>query len=48
MGVVFTFVFCAVTFSNYMPDVYPDQTDTEGMCDNLLDCVMKLYVSGAI
>lgn len=23
MGVAFTFIFCTVTFSNYMKDVYP-------------------------
>ena len=26
MGVVFTFVFCTVTFTNYLKDVYSEDT----------------------
>ena len=48
MGVVFTFVFCTVTFSNYQKNVYDAETDAEEMCQSMMDCIMKLFVSGAI
>lgn len=48
MGVVFVFVFCTVTFSNYMKNVYAEGEGVDEMCDDVLDCVMSLYVSGAI
>lgn len=46
MGVIFVVIFCAVSFSNYMKNVYPD--GDEEMCEGLLNCVMSLYVSGVI
>ena len=46
MGVVFVLIFCTVTFSNYMKNVYEEETDE--MCDSMLSCIMALYVSGAI
>jgi len=48
MGVVFTIVFCTVTFSNYMKNIYSPSTDSSEMCDGVLNCVSQLYVSGAI
>lgn len=48
MGVVFTIVFCTVTFSNYMKNVYSPSSDPSEMCDGVLNCVSQLYVSGAI
>jgi hypothetical protein len=48
MGVVFTIVFCTVTFSNYMKNVYTPKDDPASMCDGMLNCVSQLYVSGAI
>ena len=48
MGVVFTIVFCTVTFSNYMKNVYTAKDDPGSMCDGMLNCVSQLYVSGAI
>lgn len=39
-------IFCTVTFSNYMKNVYEEETDE--MCDSMLSCIMALYVSGAI
>lgn len=48
MGVFFTFIFCTVTFSNYMKDVYSAADEIEDMCDGVADCVTQLYVSGAI
>jgi hypothetical protein len=47
MGVVFTFIFCTVTFSNYMKNVYEDPVLDE-MCDGMISCIMALYVSGVI
>lgn len=48
MGVVFTIVFCTVTFSNYMKNVYSPGDDPSEMCDGVMNCVSQLYVSGAI
>jgi hypothetical protein len=48
MGVVFTFVFCTVTFSNYMKNVYSGDESTDEMCQGMLDCILQLFVSGAI
>lgn len=48
MGVFFTFIFCTVTFSNYMKDIYSAADDIEDMCDGVLACVTQLYVGGAI
>jgi hypothetical protein len=48
MGVVFTIVFCTVTFSNYMKNVYTGGEDASEMCDGVMNCVSQLYVSGAI
>lgn len=48
MGVVFTFVFCTVTFSNYMKNVYSGDESTDDMCQGMLDCILQLFVSGAI
>ena len=47
MGVVFTIIFCTVTFSNYMKNVYEDAADDE-MCDSMTSCILALFVSGAI
>lgn len=47
MGVVFTVIFCTVTFSNYMKNVYEDPVLDE-MCDGMISCILDLYVSGAI
>lgn len=46
MGVVFVAIFCTVTFSNYMKNVYEDVE--EDMCDDMLTCIIALYLSGAI
>jgi hypothetical protein len=48
LGVVFTVVFCTVTFSNYMKNVYSANDDPADMCDGVMNCVSQLYVSGAI
>jgi hypothetical protein len=36
MGVVFTFVFCTVTFSNYQKNVYSGDESSEEMCQSML------------
>ena len=46
MGVVFTLIFCTVSFSNYMKDVYAEESDE--MCDSMMSCMLALFVSGAI
>ena len=48
MGVVFTLVFCTVTFSNYLKNVYTGDESVDDMCHSMLDCIMQLFVSGAI
>lgn len=48
MGIVFTFIFCTVTFSNYMVDIYSIADEIDDMCDNVLSCVVQLYISGSI
>jgi hypothetical protein len=48
LGVVFTYVFNTVTFSNYMKNVYSPKDDVQEMCDSVMDCFSQLYVSGAI
>lgn len=48
MGVIFTFVFCTVTFSNYQKNIYDSETPDEEMCQSMMECIMKLFVSGAI
>ena len=48
MGVFFTFIFCTVTFSNYMRNIYSAADEIEDMCDNVMRCVIQLYISGAI
>jgi inositol 1,4,5-triphosphate receptor type 1/inositol 1,4,5-triphosphate receptor type 3 len=48
MGIFFTIIFCTVTFSNYMKNVYSSSDSVEDMCDGVMDCVTQLYVSGAI
>lgn len=48
MGVFFTVIFCTVTFSNYMKNVYSGGESLDEMCDGVMDCVAQLYVSGAI
>lgn len=48
MGVFFTLIFCTVTFSNYMKNVYSAADQVEDMCDNVLGCVVRLYISGVI
>lgn len=47
LGIVFVFIFCTVTFSNYMKDVYAD-ADESDMCETIIDCLMQLFVSGVI
>ena len=48
MGVVFTFVFCTVTFSNYQKNVYSGEEGAEEMCQTMYACILQLFVSGAI
>lgn len=48
MGIFFSFIFCTVTFSNYMKDLYTAADEIEDMCDNVMRCVIQLYISGAI
>lgn len=36
MGVVFTFIFCAVTLSNYVKNVYEDTSDEDEMCTGMI------------
>jgi len=48
MGCVFTFVFCTVTFSNYLKNIYTGEENVDDMCHSMLDCIMQLFVSGAI
>ncbi len=48
MGVVFTFVFCTVTFSNYQKNVYTGDEPESQLCQTMLECIFQLYVSGAI
>lgn len=48
MGIVFTFVFCTVTFSNYMKNVYSGDESSEEMCHTMIECILQLFVSGAI
>ena len=48
MGVFFTIIFCTVTFSNYMKNVYSPSDSVNDMCDGVMPCVSQLYVSGAI
>lgn len=48
MGVIFTFVFCTVTFSNYQKNVYSGDENPDEMCQEMLDCIFQLFVSGAI
>lgn len=47
MGVVFVAIFCTVTFSNYMKNVYEDAAE-EDMCDDMLSCIIALYLSEVI
>lgn len=47
MGVVFVIIFNTVTFSNYMKNVYEDES-VEDMCDGMVSCIMDLYLSGVI
>lgn len=46
MGGAFVMIFCSVTFSNYMPDVYAEPTDE--MCTTVYSCIMDLYIAGVI
>eukprot|EP00919_Chromeraceae_sp_WS-2016_P017139 GHVR01040931.1.p1 GENE.GHVR01040931.1~~GHVR01040931.1.p1 ORF type:complete len:106 (+),score=4.03 GHVR01040931.1:466-783(+) len=48
MGVMFTFVFSAVTFSNYMKNIYEDGINQSDMCSSMMDCISQLFVSGVI
>ena len=48
MGVVFSFVFCTVTFSNYMKNIYSGEEADEERCQTMLDCILQLYISGVI
>lgn len=48
MGIFFSFIFCTVTFSNYMKDIYSAADEIEDMCDNVSRCVIQLYISGSI
>lgn len=48
MGVVFTFVFCTVTFSNYQKNIYSVDDSPDDMCQSMLECILQLFVSGAI
>ena len=47
LGIAFVFIFCTVTFSNYMKDVYAEAEESE-MCESMFDCLMQLFVSGVI
>jgi hypothetical protein len=48
MGIVFSFIFCTVTFSNYVKDIYSAADEIDDMCDNVWQCVVQLYISGTI
>lgn len=48
MGVVFAFVFCTVTFSNYQKNVYSSGDSEEDLCQTMMECILTLNVSGAI
>jgi len=39
---------CTVTFSNYMKNVYSSDEEEEKMCQTMIDCILQLFVSGAI
>lgn len=47
LGIAFVFIFCTVTFSNYMKDVYAEADESE-MCETMFECLMQLFVSGVI
>lgn len=47
MGVVFMFIFCLIGFSNYMKDIYQDESIDE-MCSTVSGCILDMYVSGVI
>ena len=47
MGVVFTFIFCTLTLSNYAKNVYEDAPEDE-MCEGMIGCILDLFVSGVI
>jgi hypothetical protein len=48
MGVIFAFVFCTVTFSNYQKNVYSSSDSEEDLCQTMMECILTLNVSGAI
>lgn len=48
MGIFFSFIFCTVTFSNYMKNIYSSADEIEDMCDSVSGCVTNLYLSGVI
>jgi uncharacterized membrane protein len=48
LGIVFSFIFCTVTFSNYMKNIYTAADEIDDMCDNVMRCVVQLYISGVI
>lgn len=48
MGVVFVYIFCSITFENYVRNVYDPSEGLSERCEALQSCIMDLYVSGAI
>lgn len=48
MGVAFVIVFSAITFSNYMKNVYGDIENEDEMCAGVINCILALFVSGTI
>ena len=48
MGVAFMFIFCLISFSNYMKDVYKEDESVDEMCNSVSSCILDLYVSGVI
>ncbi len=48
MGVVFVYIFCSITFENYVRNVYEPSEGLSERCEFLQSCIMDLYISGAI
>lgn len=47
MGVTFELIFCSVTFSNYVQDVYSAEEEDE-MCTTVTKCIMDMYVASVV
>lgn len=46
LGAVFVAIFCTITFSNYMKNLYEEESPE--MCHDMISCILALYISGAI